>query len=234
MPSSCFAHAPQTSSTTASAGAVRLEAPFWSQADVSQSAASAAGSVPPVTQPKKRPLVDPRMPPSVSRTRSPMTCSAAVDASGNGLARRERNSSSEAVVASGRESLDSRYRFACAAAMSSTLLTFMSSYPLFAQAALVASTRRPPHPSPMTASGGYPLRRLLSSHCRCRSGCQARHHAHASLRNEVSEEPTYEPATPHRVRWGHGGDRRAIAYGLGPTAVGSSLPGGRVCSRGAA
>ena len=127
-PSSCLAQSPPDPSTTASAGAVR-QMPVLVPGGRSQSAASATGSVPPVTQPKKRPLVDPRIPPSVSRTSSLMTCSDAVDASGNGLASRERNSSSEAVVAIGRESTASRYLFACAAVISSKPFTLMFHIP---------------------------------------------------------------------------------------------------------
>ena len=46
---------------------------FWSQTVVSQSAAMAAGAAPPITQPKNRPLCEPRMPPAVSATRSSIT-----------------------------------------------------------------------------------------------------------------------------------------------------------------
>src|SRR5450432_1299933 len=50
-PSSSFNQPPQTSSITATAGPQAYDAAFWSQALVSQSAASAAGSAPPMTQP---------------------------------------------------------------------------------------------------------------------------------------------------------------------------------------
>jgi hypothetical protein len=73
MPSIPFNHSPQISSTTASAGAVRFEAAFWSQVEVSQSAASATGRLPPMTQPKKRLLPEAKSPPSASRTRSSIT-----------------------------------------------------------------------------------------------------------------------------------------------------------------
>jgi hypothetical protein len=52
MPSSSFSQRPATSSTTAAEGASSARPAFWSQADVSQSAASAAGSAPPTTKPK--------------------------------------------------------------------------------------------------------------------------------------------------------------------------------------
>ena len=84
-PNISLAHSPHTCSTTASAGAVTFEAAFWSQVEVSQSAASATGSVPPITQPKKRPLPEPISPPSASRTSSSMTASSARPVSGSGL-----------------------------------------------------------------------------------------------------------------------------------------------------
>ena len=93
---------------TASAGAVRLEAAFWSQTEVSQSAANAAGSVPPFTQPKKRPLVEPRFPSSASRTSSSMTWRESMGASGKGLVNRPRSCWGEAVVATERVLTDSR------------------------------------------------------------------------------------------------------------------------------
>ena len=46
---------PAASSIAAVAGVAKRSPAFWSQALTSQSAASAAGSVPPMTQPKKRP-----------------------------------------------------------------------------------------------------------------------------------------------------------------------------------
>jgi hypothetical protein len=46
---------------------------FWSQVDVSQSAASAAGSEPPITQPKKRPPALPVNPSRTSATSRAMT-----------------------------------------------------------------------------------------------------------------------------------------------------------------
>ena len=51
-PSSSSNHPHATSSTTAAAGEETALNAFWSQADASQSAASAAGSAPPVTNPK--------------------------------------------------------------------------------------------------------------------------------------------------------------------------------------
>ncbi len=44
--------APATSSTTAAAGPITYSPAFWSQALVSQSAARAAGTPPPITKPK--------------------------------------------------------------------------------------------------------------------------------------------------------------------------------------
>ena len=51
-PSSSASHAPATSSTTEAAGPPTYSPAFWSHADVSQSAASAAGTAPPITKPK--------------------------------------------------------------------------------------------------------------------------------------------------------------------------------------
>jgi len=51
-PSSSRTQSAATLSATASAGVITAPAPFRSQADVSQSAATAAGSAPPVTKPK--------------------------------------------------------------------------------------------------------------------------------------------------------------------------------------
>ena len=51
-PSSSNSHPHATSSTTAAAGDETALKAFWSHADASQSAASAAGSAPPVTNPK--------------------------------------------------------------------------------------------------------------------------------------------------------------------------------------
>ena len=54
-PSSSSSQAPAASSIAAVAGVANRSAVFWSQALTSQSAARAAGSVPPMTQPKNRP-----------------------------------------------------------------------------------------------------------------------------------------------------------------------------------
>ena len=51
-PSSSFAHAATVASAAAAAGDMTCRPAFWSHADVSQSAPTAAGSAPPVTKPK--------------------------------------------------------------------------------------------------------------------------------------------------------------------------------------
>ena len=51
-PSSSFTQATAVASAVAAAGDIACSMLFWSHADVSQSAASAAGSAPPVTKPK--------------------------------------------------------------------------------------------------------------------------------------------------------------------------------------
>src|SRR3546814_9100377 len=57
-----------TSSTMAEAGPQAWSAALLSQVEASQSAASAEGSAPPITQAKKRPPADPRCPPSVEES----------------------------------------------------------------------------------------------------------------------------------------------------------------------
>ena len=51
-PNSSASHAPAISSATAAAGPMTYRPAFWSHALVSQSAASAAGTPPPITNPK--------------------------------------------------------------------------------------------------------------------------------------------------------------------------------------
>jgi hypothetical protein len=51
-PKSSSSQSATTSSTTDAAGVPMYRPTFWSQADVSQSAASAAGTDPPMTKPK--------------------------------------------------------------------------------------------------------------------------------------------------------------------------------------
>src|ERR1700682_5557944 len=53
--SNSLSHVPTTSSTIEAAGEHAYRAAFWSHADVSQSAANAAGKVPPIAQPNERP-----------------------------------------------------------------------------------------------------------------------------------------------------------------------------------
>ena len=100
-PSNSLSHAPQTSSTTASAGAAAADAAFGSQVAVSQSAANAAGSTPPMTQPKKRPPVDACSPPSTSRASWSMTATASVPRCGRGRSRRLRSSGTPTVAPPG-------------------------------------------------------------------------------------------------------------------------------------
>ncbi len=52
MRSSSFIHSPATCSAAAAAGDMMWVATFWSHAAVSQSAATEAGSAPPITNPK--------------------------------------------------------------------------------------------------------------------------------------------------------------------------------------
>ena len=53
-PNRSASQAPATSSATAAAGPMTYSPAFWSHAEVSQSAPSAAGSDPPITNPKNR------------------------------------------------------------------------------------------------------------------------------------------------------------------------------------
>ena len=106
-PRSSFSHVPATSSTTLAAGVGRARAAFWSQADVSQSAAIAAGVLPPMTKPKKRPLGMPIRPGSASRASRSTTSSASEGCSGSGPPRAARSSSTVASGRTGRSSSES-------------------------------------------------------------------------------------------------------------------------------
>ena len=72
-PSSSASQPPATSSTTLAAGPRTCRAAFWSQAEVSQSAARAAGVAPPTTKPKKRPPADATRPGSAAVASSATT-----------------------------------------------------------------------------------------------------------------------------------------------------------------
>jgi hypothetical protein len=69
-PSTSASHSAATASTAPAAGEETALNAFWSHADVSQSAASAAGSAPPVTKPKYRGPGDATSPGSTARASS--------------------------------------------------------------------------------------------------------------------------------------------------------------------
>ena len=69
-PRSSRNHPRTTSSMTATAGVITCMAAFWSQADTNQSAATATGSEPPLTNPKYRGPAVATMPPSAPATRA--------------------------------------------------------------------------------------------------------------------------------------------------------------------
>ena len=75
---------------------------FWSQALVSQSAASAAGTLPPMTNPKKRGPAVAMRPPSALAARASTTSTGSSPDSGSGPPNRRRSSSSGTVGATGR------------------------------------------------------------------------------------------------------------------------------------
>jgi hypothetical protein len=82
-PSSSRIHADAASSTATVPGVACRMAEFWSQALVSQSAASAAGCVPPITHPKNRPDGIAISPGSTAAASSSTTWSAGVGPSGS-------------------------------------------------------------------------------------------------------------------------------------------------------
>src|SRR6476661_328506 len=83
-PSISTSQAAATSSTTAAAGVARNRPTFWSQADVSQSAASAAGTEPPMTNPKYLGLLIVVRPGSTAVTSCSITSRASVPVVGSG------------------------------------------------------------------------------------------------------------------------------------------------------
>ena len=101
-PNRSASHAPATSSATAAAGPMTYRPAFWSHALVSQSAASAAGRLPPITNPKKRGPAVAMSPPSALAARASTTSTGSWPASGSGPPNRRRSSSSGTVGATGR------------------------------------------------------------------------------------------------------------------------------------
>ncbi len=104
-PSRSSSHRPATSSAAAAAGVSDRSPTFWSHAEVSQSAPSAAGRVPPMTMPKNRPDGMPTSPGSQASASRSTTSAAGVGPSGRSP-RRRTTSSASAVGGTGRSSRD--------------------------------------------------------------------------------------------------------------------------------
>jgi hypothetical protein len=107
-PSSSASQPPVTSSTTAAAGASTYRPAFWSQTEVSQSAASAAGVAPPITNPKKRPLEDATTPGSAAVASAATTSRGSSGRSGSGPPSAARSSARLARPVTGRAGSSSR------------------------------------------------------------------------------------------------------------------------------
>jgi hypothetical protein len=113
-PSSSVSQPPTTCSVTAAAGPRTCRPAFWSQAAVSQSAASAAGFAPPTTNPKYRPLGEATRPGAAAATRAATTLAGSSGPSGSGPPRVVCSSSRLAPAATGRSGSPVR----CASALS--------------------------------------------------------------------------------------------------------------------
>jgi hypothetical protein len=108
-PSSSANHRPVTSSTTLAAGPRMYRPAFWSQTEVSQSAASAAGVAPPITNPKKRPLDDATTPGSAAAASAATTARGSSGCSGSGPPSAARISARLARLVTERAGRPSRY-----------------------------------------------------------------------------------------------------------------------------
>ena len=111
-PSSSSSQPAAASSAAAVAGVANRSPAFWSQALTSQSAASAAGRVPPITQPKNRPDGIDISPGSAISASSSITAAGSVGCSGNGAANRARSSSAVARGPTGLVGTDASHRIA--------------------------------------------------------------------------------------------------------------------------
>ena len=107
IPSSCFSQSPTTSSTTEADGPHAYSPAFWSQVEANQSAASAAGTAPPMTNPKYRPLGIPTTPSSPAAASSSITDRGSVGFWGSGRARATLNSPTLPPAGTGRVSSES-------------------------------------------------------------------------------------------------------------------------------
>ena len=118
-PSRSSSHALAMSSTALWAGVTRRMAQFWSQALTSQSAARAAGCVPPTTKPKKRPEGMAVRPASQARASRSTTSAGSDPPSGRARPNAFDTSSIEARGGTGRSSSDTSQASACRCARSS-------------------------------------------------------------------------------------------------------------------
>jgi hypothetical protein len=107
-PRRSITQAPATSSIAAAAGVGLARPAFWSHAATIQSAASATGSVPPMTKPKKRGEPIAMIPGSASSTSSSSTVRASTGSSGSASRRAARAAGASRLAATGRSGRDSR------------------------------------------------------------------------------------------------------------------------------
>jgi hypothetical protein len=123
-PTSASAGSPSRSSSQPAAacstavvpGVAKRIAVFWSQLLTSQSAPSAAGSVPPMTQPKNRPDGIAIRPGSTSPASRSTTFAGSVGPSGNGSASSAASSSAVTRGGIGRSGSEASHERACRAA----------------------------------------------------------------------------------------------------------------------
>ena len=118
-PSRSSSQAAATSSTATTPGVAWRRAVFWSQALVSQSAAIAAGWVPPMTQPKNRPDGIPTSPGSIPAASWSTTVSGAVGPAGRGPPSTAARVSASARAGIGRSCRDVNHSRASCVARSS-------------------------------------------------------------------------------------------------------------------
>ncbi len=118
-PSRSSTHAAATSSAAATPGVTARSTVFWSQAATSQSAASAAGWLPPITKPKKRPDGIATRPGSTAPASRSTTSAAADGPSGSTRPSASATSSAPARAGTGRSERLSSQPVACAWAWSS-------------------------------------------------------------------------------------------------------------------
>src|SRR6476646_2664760 len=115
-PSKSSTHAEEISSMAAAAGEREWKAAFWSHVDTNQSAASAAGSAPPMTKPKCRGPAVATRPGSAPAASASITAAGSSPRAGSGPPRALRTAEASARAATGRSSSVARNASACSAA----------------------------------------------------------------------------------------------------------------------